>query len=262
MLSILYVLVAGGIFRAVGTLVLNLPSEHPGVKVRSAFRVGCAEVSPAKRAVDPGNSDSNAFLGLPGAERSARWILDDRHAPRIHNIERWSKNFAAQLLRLGSRRVGVVDRDVNHPVRRNAVRALLGAQGASSGSFSALEFEFCVEIVGSHRIIVRFPAKQRAVKTLSGVLVGSVEFNPAKGTGGVLVDVCHSGTKCTPNRGRGLSTGDEIGATDVSPVQKSRGREGPPGAPLDHRRFFPTQSSIRARALFRFSCELATLKRK
>jgi len=75
---------------------------HPNIrsKVRSAFRVGCAEVSPAKRAVDPGNSDSNAFLGLPGAERSARWILDDRHAPRIHNIERWSKNFAAQLLRL------------------------------------------------------------------------------------------------------------------------------------------------------------------
>jgi hypothetical protein len=40
---------------------------------------------------------------------------------------------------------------------------------------------------------VGFPAEERAVKTLGGVLVGGVEFNPAEGTGGMLIDVCHGG---------------------------------------------------------------------
>jgi hypothetical protein len=53
------------------------------------------------------------------------------------------------------------------------------------------------------------PTEERAVEALGGVLVCSVEFNPAEGAGGVLIDVCHSGKKCTPIRVGGLSTGDE-----------------------------------------------------
>src|ERR1039458_8993813 len=97
------------------------------------------------------------------------------------------------MLRLGDGRVGVLDCDVNHPVRRNALRALVGTQRASGGRFAALEFEFGVVVVRTHRIVMGFPAEERAVEALGGVLVGGVEFNPAERAGGMLVDVCHSG---------------------------------------------------------------------
>ncbi len=78
-------------------------------------------------------------------------------------------------------------------MRRDALRAVLGTQRASGGGFAALDFEFGVKIVRAHRTVMGLPAEERTVETLGGVLVGGVEFNPAEGASGVLVDVCHSG---------------------------------------------------------------------
>src|SRR5208337_2120224 len=58
---------------------------------------------------------------------------------------------------------------------------------------AALELEHSVEIVGTHRIVMRFPSEKRAVKTLGGGLVGSMKFNPAEGASGMLINVCHGG---------------------------------------------------------------------
>src|ERR1039458_2074643 len=109
--------------------------------------------------MDFGNSDSGALLWLPAAENRTGGILNDCHAAGVHDVECRSKNFAAELLRFRSSCIGACDGDVNHPVRGNPLRALFGTQSASGGGFAALEFEFRVEIVRAHRIVVGFPAK-------------------------------------------------------------------------------------------------------
>jgi hypothetical protein len=47
----------------------------------------------------------------------------------------------------------------------------------------------------SERSVFHRRDAENAEKTLNGNrgLVGGVEFNPAEGTGGMLVDVCHGG---------------------------------------------------------------------
>src|SRR5208283_4498492 len=151
-----------------------------------------AQVSPAQRAVDVCDSDPGILLHLPDAESRAGGILHHRHPTGIHHVESWGKNFAAQLLRLCSSGVSAVDLDINHPVRRNSVRALLGTQRASGRRMAALELEHGVKIVGTHRIVMRFPPEKCVVKTLGGGLVGGVEFNPAERAGGMIIDVGHS----------------------------------------------------------------------
>src|SRR5208282_3769842 len=187
MLAVLDVEIARGIFGIGG----HLPSENTRVKVRRAFYVGRAQVSPAQRAMDAGDSDPRILLYLPDAESRAGRILHHRHAARIHYVESWGKNFAAQLFRFCSSRVSAVNFDVNHPVRRDAVRALVGAQRASGSGMAALKLEHGVKAVGAHRIVVGFPAEKCAVETLGGGLVGGVEFNPAEGAGGMIIDICH-----------------------------------------------------------------------
>src|SRR5260370_30446569 len=91
MLSVLDMQVAGWIF-GVGD---QLPSEKAGVKIRGALCVRCAQIGPAERAGDVGDSDSVVLVGLPGTDNRAIGILDDRHAPSIHHVESRSKNLGA-----------------------------------------------------------------------------------------------------------------------------------------------------------------------
>src|SRR6202521_5937292 len=191
MLAVLDMQIAGRIFWVRD----QLPSEKAGVKVGGTFWVGRAQIGPAERAGDLGDSDSGALVGLPDAENRAGGILDDRHAASVHDVKSWGKNLAAELLRLGDGCVNVFHCDVDHPVRRNAHRTLVGTQGASGGSIAALKFEYSVNTVRTHRHVLGNPAEERVVEVLGGVLVGGVEFNPAEGAGRMLVDVCHSGRK-------------------------------------------------------------------
>src|ERR1022692_3429521 len=64
-----------------------LPSKKAGVKIGGTFWIGRAQIGPAERAVDLGNSDSGVLVGLPGAENGAGGILNNGHAARVHNVE-------------------------------------------------------------------------------------------------------------------------------------------------------------------------------
>src|ERR1700730_6380087 len=101
LLAVLDMYVAGRIFR-VGD---RLPSEKPGVEIRSSLWIGRAQIGPAKCTGDLSDSDAVALVGLPDAENRAGRILDDRHAARIHDVESRRKDFAVQFLRLGRRSV-------------------------------------------------------------------------------------------------------------------------------------------------------------
>ena len=188
MLAVLDVQVSGRIFCVGG----DLPSKKASIKIGSALCVGRAQIGPAERARDLRDSDSGALVCLPGAKYRAGRILDDRHPPGVHYVESWGQHFTAELLRFRGGCVCVFYQDVNQPVGRHTLRTLLGTQRASSSRFAALQLEYGVKIVRPHRHVIGVPAKERYVKLLGSGLVSCVEFNPAEGTGGVLINVCHS----------------------------------------------------------------------
>jgi len=179
-------------FHLIGPLRDDLPAEKPGIEVGGAFRVRRAQVGPAQRPVDLRDPDSLTLVSLPQTKYCARRILNNRHAPSIHHIKRRSKNGATQLPGFRRSRICVIHRDVNHPMRRHAMRCLLGTQRASSGGIASLEFEDGIELIRTHRHVLGIPAEECVVELLRSGLVGGVKFNPAEGTGGVLIDVCHN----------------------------------------------------------------------
>ncbi len=74
----------------------------------------------------------------------------------------------------------VVDRDVEHPVRRHSLLALIGAQRVTRSGVAAIELENRVDLARPHGIVVGSPSKNCTVEFLGGVLVGGARVQPSK----------------------------------------------------------------------------------
>src|SRR5256885_2171673 len=95
--------------------------------------------------------------------------------------------------------VGAFDGDVKIPVRRNAPRGLLGTKRVGRRGVAPLELENGVEIIWTDGSVLEGPAKDLPIEISSGGLVRSGEFNPAKFSRNVFLDVRHS-AECTPRQ--------------------------------------------------------------
>ncbi len=172
----------------------DLPSEQAGIEITRALRVWCTQIGPAERAGDVRDSDPSILCGLPHAEMRTGGILNHGHTSQVHDVKGRHHRGASELLDLGSGLIGAIHRDVNHPVRRHTLSALICAECVSSGCVTTVQFENCVELAWPDGIVLRAPAKEGAVEILGCVLIGGSKFNPAERSSGVLIDVGHSGT--------------------------------------------------------------------
>ena len=70
--------------------------------------------------------------------------------------------------------------------------ALFLAHGISSSRIAPGELKHGVEVVRPHGTVFHGPAEERRVKFFGCILVRRRQFNPAKRTCGMLIDICHS----------------------------------------------------------------------
>jgi hypothetical protein len=180
----------------------DAPAEKCGVEVSGAGLVGRAEVGPAEGAVRAGNSGARISLGLPEREHGAGGVLQDGHASGIHDVEGRSQNCASEFGGAGGGGVGVLNGDVEIPVRRHTVLKLVGTKRAGGRGVASLELEDGVNAVRARGNVVGGPAKDLGVEGLGRELVGGGDFHPAKVSWGVLCDVWH-GRKILQSGGGG-----------------------------------------------------------
>ena len=93
------------------------PPEDRAVERLRAFRVARVERVEVERAVLVHDRRALVLLRLPDAEDRALRVAEDRHAPRIHDVERVHDDLAAGGLDLLGGGVGAVDPDVGVPER-------------------------------------------------------------------------------------------------------------------------------------------------
>src|ERR1035441_3195755 len=110
-----------------GILVVahDLPAEKVAVELAGALRVGRAQIGPAKRAINVRNAGALVLFWLPHAEHRSREILQHCHAAGSEDIEGVLKHRAAKVSSPFGRIIGAADHDVQHPVRRPALRSRL-----------------------------------------------------------------------------------------------------------------------------------------
>src|SRR5947208_16355974 len=97
------------------------------------------------------DSDARILSGLPHAEMRAGRVLDHSHTPEIHDVKRRHHHGATELLGLASGLIGAAHRDVNHPVWRHTLRALICSQCVSGGCIATLYFKDRVELAWPDR---------------------------------------------------------------------------------------------------------------
>ena len=128
---------------------------------------------------------------LPHLEHRSGRILQHRHAPGIHDVERRRQHRCSQLLRALHGIVCALDGDVRVPVRRHPVLPLLGPQGAGRADLAAAQLKHRVHSVRAHLELVHIPAEEIAVEGDAGGLIGRGQLGPAEGSGWKRVDISH-----------------------------------------------------------------------
>lgn len=151
--------------------------------------IGRAEVRHAKRAGNSLDAKPAGAFGLPHGENCASGVLQDGHPPDVEDIKRRANDFCAKLRRTSGSRVGILDRDVKIPVRRNVLLALLRTQRVRGADIARVDLERGVKVVWANGKIVDAPAEEFRVEFLRRSLVGRGQLNPAKIAGRVLFDV-------------------------------------------------------------------------
>src|SRR5438270_248388 len=141
----------------------------------------------------------SACSDFKDGEGGALRIGYDGHPPDILKIGRRHVELCPELRGLGGSRVGAFDGDVKIPVRRNATRGLLVTKCVGRRGVAPLELENGVEIVWTDGSVLEGPAKNLPIEISSGGLVRGAEFNPAKFSRKVFLDVRHS-AECTPRQ--------------------------------------------------------------
>src|SRR5437588_671199 len=176
-----------------------LPAKEVRIELPCTRLIRRVQVCPAQRPVQTCDSGSHVLLRLPKRELRAGGILQVGHPASIENIKRRRQNLATEPRGLGGSRVGAFDGDVKIPVRRNATRGLLVTKCVGRRGVAPLELENGVEIVWTDGSVLEGPAKNLPIEISSGGLVRGAEFNPAKFSRKVFLDVRHS-AECTPRQ--------------------------------------------------------------
>src|SRR5271157_836567 len=139
----------------------HLPAEKITVKLACALRIGRAQISPAQGSIHVGDTDSLVVLRLPNGKRGSSRILQDSHAARIANVEGVHAYRSTSFRGVLDCAVGARDRDVEHPVRRDSLRALLRPHGVSRRRIAILESEDGIDLARTDWHVERSPSKQR-----------------------------------------------------------------------------------------------------
>ncbi len=151
------------------------------------------QVRPAEGARFASDSESRIVaLRLPGAKHCSSRVLHTGHPSGARHIEGWPKGWAAQLRSSQNRSVRVIHGNVQTPMRRRTLRKLLGPQRAARSSIAAVHLENRVHAGRPHGYVVHLPAEQGTVEILSGILIRSGKFDPAKRAGRMFVDERHA----------------------------------------------------------------------
>src|SRR5262249_12504459 len=114
------------------------------------------------------------------------------HPSEIHDIERPRDHFSARRAHFGGSSIRVLRRDIEHPMRGNALLAHLLIDGITATDAFRVEVEHCVDFAWAHWAVGCCPSKQRAIELFRGVLIAGSEFYPAERSRGMRNFVCHT----------------------------------------------------------------------
>src|SRR5207249_10502831 len=95
-----------------------------------------------------GDAYAGVLIRLPETEDGPGGILHNSHAPRIENVEGRSQDGAAKLGGAGGSSDGALNRDVELPVGRNALRALFGTKRTGMGGVTSPASANRIGVVG------------------------------------------------------------------------------------------------------------------
>src|SRR5438105_3985302 len=112
--------------------------------------------------------------GLVDPEGRTLRILDDREAAGVRNVLRTVHYRSAEGRRQPRRLIDVVGFDVRHPVRRNALLALVGTQTEEARERDATVGPHCVVLIER----LRTPTRDRRIELPRSVDVGRRELVP------------------------------------------------------------------------------------
>src|SRR5437867_8189922 len=110
----------------------NAPSKKLLVKPARAILIGRAQVSDTECTGKAFNAEATAGPRLPQGEDGSDRVLQYRHASEVVHIKGLGDHLRAESSRTAGSGVGVLDRNVKIPVRRNDPRPLLRTERVRS----------------------------------------------------------------------------------------------------------------------------------
>src|SRR5437868_5362364 len=121
--------IAGGVL-----FVFNeTPAEEFVIEAPGRGGIGRAQIGPAKSAILADNANAFVLFRLPDRKHCSRGIGNYGHASSIHHIEGWSAEPTTDFGCVTACIVCVLNSDVEHPMRWNALRAFLALHRVCRG---------------------------------------------------------------------------------------------------------------------------------
>ena len=169
---------------------LRADVQQRGQELGGGRWIAGQELGPAERAVLGADLRADALPRLPERHHGAGRVLDGRHAAGVEHVERFGQHRAAVLDGAHRAGIGIVHRQIDVPVRRNAHLRLLGRLREDPRRAGAVDGRRRVEPLARlvDRHIPVAPAEQAGVEPLGGVLIGGGQVDPRRRPLQVAID--------------------------------------------------------------------------
>ena len=181
--------VAGQCPHHTGGQCQRLPTEDRTVERLGALGVPGSQAVEVQRAMLVHDPRSPVVLCLPDAERGSFEIRENRHPPRIHDVEGLDDDGAAGIASLGRRLISAGNPDVGVPHRRRGGTVRDRSNRSHVPATQTADEVLALRPFGHH--VLELPAEHGAIKREGGFRVGLGGVDPARHTGDVAVSLGH-----------------------------------------------------------------------